>query len=501
MQSPYRKDADYMNKRTLGFVILNIIMDAAEFAGIFFLADMLLGNKVISIVVTALVAILMIAIQLMAGMSVKGIIAESEDESANSDIIKAEFDEICEKLEKEYSIGGLSLVIASGDRINVGGGYTPAFNYKGIIAIANGATPAFRKGLMAHEIGHAVSGLSSYSFLLIRPTHLVASLIKTLVTTLATTSKVKPLSRVAAVILAIPYTVFMIPDLIAVIPFMRADEYAASAFAVSLGYGEELRCAYHSVISSRGNTEVLLDIAHPNLYTILEKMDKQMELADEEKDVYSIGRTVYSVDADAESRAELLCSWYKYRARTTGDGYYCYMLGMASEKGNGCKRDLSLAKEYYERALSLGYKNAHLRLGYLAEMNLDIVSAYNSYKAYLEFNPDDKNAEIHMKDIREKYFAGLYNCRLVSPAGKIISFPTFKSKLEDGALTWIISTGENYNVIKGEYKINRDTIEFTLIMDEDRKATLTSDPIEDRDAITITGAFGKYTLMLTYDEE
>ncbi|MBQ2686926.1 MAG: hypothetical protein IJF55_04240, partial [Clostridia bacterium] len=162
-----------MNKRTLGFVILNIIMDVAEFAGIFFLADMLLGNKVISVVVTALVAILMIAIQLMAGMSVKGIIAESEDESANSDIIKAEFEEICEKLEKEYSIGGLSLVIASGDRINVGGGYTPAFNYKGIIAIANGATPAFRKGLMAHEIGHAVSGLSSYSFLLIRPTHLV----------------------------------------------------------------------------------------------------------------------------------------------------------------------------------------------------------------------------------------------------------------------------------------------------------------------------------------
>ena len=134
-------------------------------------------------------------------------------------------------------------------------------------------------------------------------------------------------------------------------------------------------------------------------------------------------------------------------------------------------------------------------------MNLDIVSAYNSYKAYLDFNPDDKNAEIHMKDIREKYFAGLYNCKLVSPAGKIISFPTFKSKLEDGALTWIISAGENYNVIKGEYKIERDTIEFTLIMDEDRKATLTTDPIDDRDAITVTGAFGKYTLMLTYDEE
>ena len=116
-------------------------------------------------------------------------------------------------------------------------------------------------------------------------------------------------------------------------------------------------------------------------------------------------------------------------------------------------------------------------------------------------NPSDKTARESFEEVKNAYFEGVYNCKLLSPAGKSILFPFWKARLEGGELVWVVSTGDDeYNTMKGTYEIADDSVTLTVV-NEGASMSFVSDECITRDVITFTGAIGKYSIVLTHDDQ
>ena len=73
--------------------------------------------------------------------------------------------------------------------------------------------------------------------------------------------------------------------------------------------------------------------------------------------------------------------------------------------------------------------------------------------------------------------------------------------LEGGELVWVVSTGDDeYNTMKGTYEIADDSVTLTVV-NEGASMSFVSDECITRDVITFTGAIGKYSIVLTHDDQ
>ena len=140
----------------------------------------------------------------------------------------------------------------------------------------------FSKGVVAHELGHGLSGISRYSSLAsFKPSTVISKIIYLVMIKLF--DKKNKFVHFLLVLLLIIYVIFSLNNLIFVYPFVRKDEYIANDFAVKLGYGNELRCYYSFGLNNNDRMLRLTDFMHPTIDNMIVRLNKRLNIKEYKK--------------------------------------------------------------------------------------------------------------------------------------------------------------------------------------------------------------------------
>ena len=156
-------------------------------------------------------------------------------------------------------------------------------------------------GIVAHELGHAISGVSNYTLLAsLKPSTLIS---KTLyLTIVALEDKKHWLLKMLMYCLLVLYVIFSLNNIIFTYPFLISDEFTANSIAVNLGYGESLRCYYGLALFDEDSNFIRkLDFMHPKVSSMLDKINKELDITDEYLNFYSIGGVLLTCFADTKT--------------------------------------------------------------------------------------------------------------------------------------------------------------------------------------------------------
>ena len=155
----------------------------------------------------------------------------------------------------------------------------------------------FSKGVVAHELGHGLSGISRYSSLAsFKPSTVISKIIYLIMVKLF--DKKNKFMHFLLVLLLIIYVIFSLNNLIFVYPFVRKDEYIANDFAVKLGYGNELRCYYSFGLNNNSDRMLrLTDFMHPTIDNMINRLNKRLNIK-EYKNLYWVNNNLYHAIID-----------------------------------------------------------------------------------------------------------------------------------------------------------------------------------------------------------
>ena len=136
----------------------------------------------------------------------------------------------------------------------------------------------FLPGVIAHELGHAISGISHYTFIPSLKVSTMLSRIFHLTITAFYNSKRSWLNNLAYVFY-VPYYIINLNNIIFTYRFLRNDEITANKVAVKLGFGDYLRC-YYGIALNIGEDPFLrkCDFFHPSIKEMLNNMNKDMNI-------------------------------------------------------------------------------------------------------------------------------------------------------------------------------------------------------------------------------
>lgn len=147
----------------------------------------------------------------------------------------------------------------------------------------------FLGGVVAHELGHAISGIGKYTFIAsMKPSTMFSKILYFIIIQL--NKKRTIIKSIISNVLLIFYFILSLNNIIFVYPMIRSDEYFANKIAVELGYGNELRC-YYGLGYDNSVTPIIkvMDLMHPTLDKMIERLNDDLGLSIEQRDYYIIG--------------------------------------------------------------------------------------------------------------------------------------------------------------------------------------------------------------------
>lgn len=148
------------------------------------------------------------------------------------------------------------------------------------------ANPIYLPGIVAHELGHAISGLSNYTIMAsLKPSTMISKIIY--LTIVALFNKKKLIFKIVIFLLLFIYILFSLNNMIFTYPFLIQDEFTANTIAVNLGYGDSLRC-YYGLAKLDNDNDFLrkIDFMHPKVIDMLDRINKELNIKDEYLDMY-----------------------------------------------------------------------------------------------------------------------------------------------------------------------------------------------------------------------
>ncbi len=143
-------------------------------------------------------------------------------------------------------------------------------------------------GVIAHELGHAISGIGNYTFIAsLKPSTMISKTIYFAIVALM--NQTIKLKKILTKLLLVLYLLFSFNNLLFVYPFIRNDEYLANRVAVNLGYGNELRCYYGLGYNEEIDPMLQrIDFMHPKLSAMINQINLDLGLTDNEVNFYII---------------------------------------------------------------------------------------------------------------------------------------------------------------------------------------------------------------------
>ena len=261
------------------FIILNLISVIIEYTIIYLFFRFILKKVfLISIIMTFIIFILMVLIVVYANIVLRKSKIEDKSRPCEEEIIK-----IINKCSEIYN-KKFYLHYVSAPQPN------PAWCISNHIYINNQyrCSNIYLPGVVAHELGHAISGISNYTFI---PSLKISTLISRVfyLTIISLINIDKKITNIIARIFYIPFYIINLNNLIFTYHFLKEDEFTANSVAVKLGYGEYLRCYYATVLKYDDNKLFRkADLMHPSIKLMIEKINFELGIKKELVDIYYI---------------------------------------------------------------------------------------------------------------------------------------------------------------------------------------------------------------------
>jgi hypothetical protein len=227
--------------------------------------------------------------------------------------------------------------------------YNPAFYHNKVVYInlaGKGLESQYEEGMLAHELGHAISGYADqFIFLNIR----ISVIFRTIVLNMR--------NRVLAKNKALPkwfdfilyYSLFFlsfIDDLI-LYRFIRQEEFEANKYACMITSGHSLRTYYYKMHLRYKRQMYPFDLLHPSPKAMIDEMNTFMEIDDLDKPIYHVDYRVYYVERlDKEEDINSLKFSFYARHSNTNHIRVLDTLSHYYMRGIGTERDLDKALHY-----------------------------------------------------------------------------------------------------------------------------------------------------------
>ena len=216
------------------FIILNLISVFIEYALIYLFFRFVL-NKVfiISMIMTLVIFIMMIFVVIFANIVLRKSSIEDKNRPCEDEINKI-IDKFTFKYNKRFYLHYVSAPQPN-----------PAWCIGNHIYINNQfrCDNVFLPGVVAHELGHVISGISHFTFIpSLKVTSILSRVFHLSITALLNHDKT--FCKIISWVLFIPYYIINLNNIIFTYHFLKEDEINANSIAAKLGYGEYLRCYY-----------------------------------------------------------------------------------------------------------------------------------------------------------------------------------------------------------------------------------------------------------------
>lgn len=261
------------------FIVLNLISVIIEYLLIYLFFRFILKRVfLVSVIMTLVILLVMVFIVVFANVILRKSKIEDKNRPCEEEILK-----IIDKCSLVYN-KKFYLHYVSAPQPN------PAWCISNHIYINNQyrCSNIYLPGVVAHELGHAISGISNYTFI---PSLKMSSFISRVfyLTIVALVNVDKKVTNIIANIFFIPYYIVNLNNLIFTYHFLKEDEIAANSVAAKLGYGEYLRCYYGEVLKYDDNKLFRkADLMHPSIELMINKLNFELGIKNELLDIYYI---------------------------------------------------------------------------------------------------------------------------------------------------------------------------------------------------------------------
>ena len=271
----------------------------------------------------------------------------------------------------------------------------PAFYFKNTVYINTRAKvdDLLFEGMLAHELGHATTKLGDVINLVVFRFSTIFSNLLYMVRFSIKDKKTwwfKLLDYMFFVIYMILNTI----DIIILHPFIKEDEYIANDYAFKTTGGNALRVYYYGTLRNMSLMKVKYDLKHPPVKKMLERLEKQMDLKEDEKYVYAVGSKVYftnTKDSDLK-HIELVHNYYLNILEH--DKEVSYKLARNFEQGRGTNKDIDEALKFYIKTFDLGNIQTAIKIAEIYKSKDDLKEAFNYYIKASELNMRVANYEL-----------------------------------------------------------------------------------------------------------
>lgn len=337
--------------RITKFYILNIFALIIEYSVIFFGTYFLLTNQnmIISSSVTGgLFLFLFIIIVLF----------KRRNPFDSDDITEQDIEDTYGKyhylIDKANKMGDMSIKLGVTHTKDL---QSPAFAMVNTIYVnkAYKVKEQYKAGLIAHELGHVLSGLNRKVYFLNARYSLIIGALLNVIGHRVQYSKIKIIRPITYIAFVLYYVINIVNKLV-YFPFLKNDEHLANSFAVALGAGDSLRCYYFDSFSRTDKKLNIFDFAHPSPASMIEQMNLDFGYKENyATDVYAIDNVIKFVtnSASKEEKQIKMFKWYLNIGDPT-NSFVQSKLGFMYANGIGTDVDYRASNAWFIKSVKNG---------------------------------------------------------------------------------------------------------------------------------------------------
>lgn len=270
------------------------------------------------------------------------------------------------------------------------------------INVKNPVKKDYFEGMLAHELGHAITGFGDgIIYFALSLTSITASIITGLRYSYMKRKK-KSINKYLDSILYGIIMVLSYKDHFFFNKFIKEDEIKANDYALELTDGHSLRTYYYKVLRSRNFEADRFDLRHPPVNVMLDRMESQMNLDEHELDIFHINSKIYFV-RNTVNKEDIESKKHNYYLNIADHSNQQILNKLSNDflRGNGTTKDNDKAIFYSLKAVEQGSVMALYNLGLIYEQNEDYELALSYlYKAQ---EKELRNVHVAINRINKKY--------------------------------------------------------------------------------------------------
>jgi len=403
-----------INKRHIAFIILNILGTILEYFLIFlFLGSTLFRNNILFSFITTVGLFLMTGIFIIFALRKKDKLYEFVEEEVSEeykviiDDFKVKFENKTSKpLIIKFVDSGLmnSYMFASKDYVYIN--TCKNYSYKFLKTV-------HFEGVLAHELGHAISMSNIYSLQGLRFSTYISNILQPVLIGLINMSKPNKnrlFTRLLIGVLYLFYIMFSYQNYFIVFPFLRKEELEADRLALDFTNGVALRGYYYNILANHTKSKNyryihnFIDFKHPDVLVHYQELNKHMKFQgvdNENCELIDYNKIEVKEYKDLVDKNRKIVNFYETYVNKNLIKMYEYIANIYY-----ALLDIENAKKYYKLAMVTNKPSVYKRLRGIAieQVNKEEFIEYNNWL----FEKNGIEARIYKKYYETDFYLSKY---------------------------------------------------------------------------------------------